>query len=177
MKLVYYMSEDFSKESSIKLLDFLNNCVIMRDEEGNYPAVDIYLNSPGGLISEYQLIKDALENTELDITLICNEEISSCAFLLFYFTDNVNKKLLENTYAIIHTVDQSFSDRGRRSGDDYHTKLPESLNMLNQIYADRLRDHKILNSTQLKRYLKGEDITLNFFELKKVINNCPYLKK
>lgn len=171
------MNEDFSKEASTKLLDFLNNCVMMRDEEGNYPAVDIYLNSPGGLISEYQLIKDALENTELDITLICNEEISSCAFLLFYFTDNVNKKVLEYSFALIHTADQSFSDRGKRFADDYHVKMPENLDILNQTYAERFSQYKILNASQIKRYLKGEDIILNSIELKKIMKSCPFLKK
>jgi ATP-dependent protease ClpP protease subunit len=176
MILNYYFNEEFAIESTVKIMDFLNNCIMMKDEEGNYPLVNIYLNSPGGSIAEYQLIKDMLETSPLDITLIANYELSSSTFLLFYFTDNVNKKILEGSFATIHTADLHFSDRERRTGSDFSIKMTENLNKMNETFYNKFRDYKILNPTQLKRFLKGDDIILLDEELKKIMKNCIFKK-
>jgi ATP-dependent protease ClpP protease subunit len=176
MILNYYFNEEFAGETTLKLLDFLNNCAMMRDEEGNYPSVNIYLNSPGGSVAEYQLIKDMLETSVLDITLTANYELSSSTFLLFYFTDNVNKKILDGCFATIHTADLHFSDRERRMGSDFSIKMTENLNKLNEIYYNKFKDYKILNPTQLKRFLKGDDIILLDEELRKIMKNCIFKK-
>jgi ATP-dependent protease ClpP protease subunit len=175
MILNYYFNKEFDFTSSLELLDFLNNCVMM-ENEGVYPSVNIYLNSPGGSFSEYLLIKDMIENSLLDITLIGNNELSSATFLLFYFTDNVNKRILQGTFALLHTLDHSFSDRSKRNLDDYSVKMPKNLDDLNQVYHDYFKEYKVLNTIQLKKYMKGEDIILLEDELNKIMKNCIFKK-
>lgn len=176
MILNYYFNEEFIGETTLKLLDFLNNCAMMRDDEGNLPSVNIYLNSPGGSVAEYQLIKNMLETSELDITLIGSYELSSSTFLLFYFTDNVNKLLLDGCFATIHTADLHFSDRERRIGSDFSIKMTENLNKMNELFYTKLKDYKILNPTQLKRFLKGDDIILLDEDLRRIMKNCIFKK-
>jgi hypothetical protein len=54
--------------------------------------------------------------------------------------------------------------------------MPKNLDDLNQVYHDYFKEYKVLNTIQLKKYMKGEDIILLEDELNKIMKNCIFKK-
>lgn len=168
MRQAYYFNAEFAEDEVHKVLNFIGTL-----QDGD--EIDFYLHSYGGYNHVMETIKSILENCGYPVTIIAAGEIQSAAFLLFYFA-NVNKTILPNVAAVVHTLTIEFDDRETRRNTKYHTKTRKRLDEMNEKIIEAFRTYNVLSGEDLEDYIKGEDILLLADELKIIMQNCPYGK-
>lgn len=170
MVLNYYINFEFEGAKLAPFVDFINSCSPEQDLNLN-----LYLTSPGGDYIVSQIIKDMIETSEHHITLIAGEDISSSAFILFYET-NCNKRILNRTHALIHSITTTYSERELRKDSLSFKQNANYMKEINKYYHDLFKANSALNKTQLDMFNKGEDIIVNHEELIKIMKKCPFGK-
>jgi ATP-dependent protease ClpP protease subunit len=166
MKQAYYFDAEFIEEEIHKVIAFFNSL-----QEGD--EIDFYLHSPGGYNHVMETIKRILETSKFPITLIAAGEIQSAAFLLFYFA-NLNKIMLPNTVAMVHTMTKEYEDRDIRQNSDYYKKSKKHLDAMNEKVIDIFKEYNLLSPQEMEDYINGEDILILTDDLDAVMQNCPY---
>lgn len=172
MRLSYFYDKGIENDEAKNLIAFINNCTNQSTPE--YPIeLDIYITSEGGYYGVSLAISKVLERSSLEITLIANEAIMSSAFLLFYFTDRVNKIVLPNTMAMLHRITRPFEDRDIKKNDERTKFLLNDTDICNETLLKVFRENKALKG-KLKKYEEGHDVPLTHAELLRVMKECPY---
>lgn len=172
MRLTYYYNKGMEEAEIERFIDFINQAGSMEE----LPVIDIYLFSLGGYNHSQEVLKRIIENSPMEINLYASGEVSSAAFLLFYFCGNVNKYVLDNTVAVLHTASRIFEERDLRSPDKYTSQLRKHLEVLNDQILEVFKAYKVLPPALLKDYLNGVDVLLLTKELRSLMTRCPYGK-
>lgn len=166
----YYFNADFNDDSVKEVINFFNGWGGLDPDT----EIDFYLNSPGGLLPAYSVLKNILERSPFVINLINAGEVSSYAFILFYSCRNVNKVLLDNTTGLIHTVSSTFEDRELRKNDNFTRMKKLHLDRCNLDLLELIKENKILPTAAIRKLEKGEDIILLHKDLHKIMLHCPF---
>jgi len=166
MKQAYYFDAEFIEEEIHKVIAFFNSL-----QEGD--EVDFYLHSPGGYNHVMETIKRILETSKFPITLIAAGEVQSAAFLLFYFS-KLNKTMIPNTVAMLHTMTKEYEDRDIRQNSDYYKKSKKQLDSMNDSIITILETYSVLSPKEMQDYINGEDILVLSDDLDAIMQNCPY---
>lgn len=169
----YIIAGELNKNVLSSFLQFHNDLVMIQSDTNKPVTLNLFLNSIGGELYVYSTLKSILENSNLSINLIANGEISSAAFFLFYITDNVNKYVELGTSSTVHTITTYFSDREMRKLDIVAT-FKEDLDKHNNIFVKLFNKYDILNKSELKRFIQGEDIYIGYAKLVKLMEKCPF---
>ena len=170
IRMSYYYDSEFSPEPVKDIIDFFNQYATM----GDIIHLDVYLNTPGGNLPDFNTIKTLFERSAFKITLINSFEVSSYGFYLFYACKNVTKLLLPHSTAMLHTISAPFEDRDIRKNDKNLRIKHQLLDGANEEFLSMVKKNKILSNSDYKRLEKGEDIVILYEELHKMMLRCPY---
>lgn len=171
---VYYFNGTINDESVKTFMSFYNNLLMTQSDINKPITLNLFLESDGGLISSYTVLKTLLENSPLNINLIATSHIMSSAFLLFYKSRGINKYLTENTVGLIHTLTRDYNDRDLRNNGREHSFSKKCLDSENEELLRFLKDHGVVSQKQIAEIDNGEDVYLTYAELDQIMRNCPY---
>jgi ATP-dependent protease ClpP protease subunit len=148
--------DEITKESITKLINDINK-TISND-------VNIYFATDGGEIDYTFLLLDFLDNIcNKNIQFTCFRDISSAGFVLFLYLKNLNKlkfKILKGTSAIIHKISILIESREKNNTD---------LDIVYEMNVDFLKIiEKYISKENFKKLKKGEDVYLNYTEIKEI---------
>jgi ATP-dependent protease ClpP protease subunit len=171
MRLSYFYHGEMTHEETQQALYFLNDCNKSNDGE---TILDFYIDSPGGSYSCYVVLKDAFENSDMTIRLIGAGDMSSAAFMLFYFCENVAKTLSNNVIGLVHTISTGLEDREMKKSKSHTSYVKKHVDELNAKFIEDVKKNKILSTAQIKALEAGEDVMLLREDLYKIMLKCPY---
>lgn len=170
-----FVINKFNNETLYDFIEYHNKL-----EEAQYNnkmplPLTVYIDSPGGYLHVYNMIKDIIENSNLPICLVGSGEISSAAFLLLYFTRNVNKRILPYSMSIMHSPTSSFDYRDLLKSFSSNEKTRYSyLSEMNKNFLDVFEHLNVFDNKTLSLLEKGEDIFLNQDDLHNIFLKCPF---
>ncbi len=70
----------------------------------------------------------------------------------------------------------AFEDRDERRSDRFLKVMKHTLDKCNDDFLLLLKTNKIVSLADYKRIEKGEDVTLDYEQLHKIMLHCPYGK-
>lgn len=170
IRLSYYYDSDMSPEPVKDIVEFFNTYASM----GDLIEIDVYLNTPGGTQPEYNVLKNLFERSSFKITLINAYEVSSYGFILFYTCRNVKKILCPHSTCTLHTISASFEDREVRKNDSHIRNRHNILDKCNEDFLLLIKSNKIVSTTDYNKIVKGEDVTILYDQLHKVMLRCSF---
>lgn len=156
----YYTFDDaFRKEPVENLVTFLNN--------NEHEEITIYLYTVGGTLSLGVFLADIINSRKPLTRIFIADEIHSTGFIFLFLLHRKVDIIISNMvcpYSIIHLCNK---DIGSRSADK-ETAL-ESVNLTNEKLISYFSS--FLTPKELRLFKKGEDIMLNNFRLKKILQD------
>lgn len=171
MRLYYYFGAEIDEKSTQDFMFFLNECNISVKDKA---LITVYLNSPGGENAAYVAIKEAMESSEIPIHLVGTGLIASCAFMLFYFTNNVIKSLSSTSLGLVHLTTVETDDRESRNPKSVGSVIKHHIDIINEQALIDYKKYKVLTSVQLKEIQRGGDVTLLYEDMYKIMQKCPF---
>jgi ATP-dependent protease ClpP protease subunit len=170
-----FIIDNFNNKTLYDFIDFHNEFESKQFDYKTAIPLNIYINSPGGYLYVFNIIKDIIENSNLTITLISGGEISSAAFLLLYFTRNVQKRILPDSISVMHSPTSSFDYRDLlKSFSSTEQNRFTYLSQLNDTYLEIFKELNVFNEKELDLMKKGEDLFLTGKNLHDIFLNCPF---
>lgn len=163
------VGENKDSNSVKELMNFFNSYSSM----GDLINLDLYLNTPGGSYPDFNVLKSMIERAPFKITLINAAQCSSYGFILFY-TCNTDKLLSPYCTSTIHTVSAAFEDRDERRKDNFIKTMKHTLDVCNEDFLALLKNNKVVSVTDYKKIERGEDVTLDYNQLHRIMLHCPY---
>lgn len=148
----------------------LNNFIEFYNEKSTQNVkIDLYLTSDGGDSTVYNILKNMLESSNMEITLIAHTNISSYAFILFCFL-KTEKKLLEHTTAEIHMISAHICERDVVSDSKGYRILKKELSVENKEMLSLVKKSNLSEKKKIN-YENGKDVYLSYQEVKSFMNS------
>jgi len=150
----------FDKEISV---DTMNELVErLQDKEG---SINLYFSTDGGSPDAMNFLIEYMNTRKDEIEITLTDWIMSAGTLLL--TDFEGKIKLHSglDFILFHVFDRE--SYGLRKSDVPKEILTKQDFRKNKIFAEKLKDKNILNSKQIKRFLKGENVVVFQDEFRK----------
>lgn len=136
--------------------------LLFLDAQGGEEDIRMYINSPGGSVTNALAIYDTMQHVRADVSTICVGLAASAASLLLAAGTHGKRLILPNAEVMIHQV--LGGARGQASDIDIHARhILQTKERLNKIMAhhtgqkiatiekDSDRDH-FMSATEAKKY-------------------------
>jgi hypothetical protein len=152
----YFFDKEISVDTINELVDKL------QDREGK---INLYFSTDGGSPDAMSFLIEYINTREEEIEITIIDWLMSAGTLLL--TDFKGKIKLHPglDFILFHLFDrESYSLRKSDVSKDILTKQDFRKN---QIFAEKLKDRGILNSKQIKKFLKGENVVIFQDEFRK----------
>lgn len=172
MKHSYFFGGSIDANSVQDFMFFLNDCY--KNPAGPPAIIDLYLRSDGGDLEAYYALKEAIETSAIPIHIKGVGIMASAAFMLFYFTENAIKSMSLPAYGLVHLITASHDDRGMRKEGSYDKVSKVHIDIMNEYFIEMYKKNKVLTPAQLKKVVSGEDITIAYGDLYKIMLKCPF---
>lgn len=169
MKMSYFFGTEIDTAATQDFMNFLNESNKM-----NAQLIDVYLRSQGGDLEAYMAIKEAMEASEIPIHLKGTGMMASAGFMMMYFTDNVIKSLTHSAFGLVHLITTSHDDRDLRKPHSFTQVTKNHIDTMNAEIIELYKKHKVITNSQIKAIQKGEDVTLTYSEMYKIMGKCPF---
>lgn len=146
-RYIYYFNEEIDTETVQDLIDNLSN----------YPAIDLFITTPGGISTAMYVLLHFLNNHP-DIRIYLTGYIASAGTFLL---TNCNKEIIihdDLDWILFHMGDRSIEGQFRKNPID-HNILYNQLKLENEKWANKFANLG-LNKKEIKSYLEGNDVVL-----------------
>ncbi len=146
MRYTYYFHEDISVESVQDLIDMLMN----------YPAVDLFVDTPGGSLNAMKALLHFINNSHPDIVIYLTGFVASAGTM--FLTDCTKEVILTDDLdcLLFHLADRGRDGEFRKTLLDWNV-LQEQLKDWNNKYLDAFTKLG-LNKKEIKDISEGKDV-------------------
>ncbi|MCR5728687.1 MAG: ATP-dependent Clp protease proteolytic subunit [Lachnospiraceae bacterium] len=140
---------------------FLSQLLYMEEREDNKEKpVTIYINSPGGEVNSGLMIYDAIQNSPLEINMVCTGLAASMAAVILAGGQNGRRFILEHSKVMIHEPLIPSGVGGSASSiKNISDSIMETRKMLNKILAKHTGKSlkEIEKATSYDNYMNADE--------------------
>lgn len=131
-------------------LSAVKNLHILNQTNG---TISIYLNTPGGSISDGRVIYDCIKYSSNVVNIYCFGEVYSCGTLILMAGDN--RVMLPSSKLLLHSGNEGLSQEHPRNIDQAYANLRDDEKYLENTYLNRMNEKR---KKDKKKMLTTKDI-------------------
>lgn len=176
-KNIYVFNDEFTKESIPNLM-----FAIEKIKQSGCQKLNLFFNTIGGVMSEMLNLKDYLNSVEdMNINIICNEELSSAGFVIMFMLDNENISIEISDYALCMIHLASFYINTNDLKSKLSANAQESLKFLSindNFNKDILKMLELagMSTEKIKCVSDGQEVYMSGKEMKLYLKNYKQYK-